>query len=165
MWRVDSFLIDRVFQPVVDALAALVSCYALAAFILTGAGLCFLAFDVHGQQWLGLALTAIWFPPPLLRAYRLCQERPRAVLPDERVSGFAPRMWFLGLQVTFGPLLIIPMLRDKDGGWFLLNEAAWLMLLIGLYLMACRRPPPSERPVRRAWFGWLNPLAAGSGVR
>lgn len=164
MWRVDSFLIDRVFQPVVDALASLVSCYALAAFILTGAGLCFLAFDVHGQQWLGLAMTAIWFPPPLLRAYRLCQERPRAVLPDERVSGFAPRMWFLGLLVAFEPSFILIVLTKRDV-WFLLNDAAWWMLVVGLYLMACRRPPPSEHPARRAWFGWLNPLATGAGVR
>jgi hypothetical protein len=164
MWRVDGFLIDRVFQPIVDALAALVSCYALAAFILTGAGLCFLAFDVHGQQWLALACTGLWLPIHIVRAHRLDQERPRAVLSNERVTGFATRMWFLGVQVAFGPSFILIVLTKRDV-WFLLDAAACWMLVIGLYLMACRRPPPSEHPARRAWFGWLNPLAAGSGVR
>lgn len=163
MRRTDSFLIDRVFQPVVDALASLVSCYALAAFFLTGAGLCFAASLIHEEHWLSLACVGIWLPIHIVRAHRLDQERPRAVLSDERVTGFVARMWFLCLQVASAPLFVL-ILRAQ-GVWFLLEGAAWWMVVAGLYLMACRRPPPSEQPARRAWFGWLNPLATSAGVR
>jgi hypothetical protein len=165
MWRVDSFLIDRVFQPVVDALASLVSCYALAAFVLTGAGLCFAVSYYHAEQWLALALAGVWVPVPIVRAHRLDQERPRAVLSNERVTGFYARIWFLFVQVVFGPSVVLLLLTKEGDVWILLNEAGWWMLLVGLYLMACRRPPPSQQPARRAWFGWLTPLATNPPLR
>jgi hypothetical protein len=151
MWQLDSFIIDRMFQPVVDALANIVSCYAMAAFILTGASLFIAAASWREGHYAILAVTGLWLPVHVLRAYRLDAEKLRSVMSTERVSYALLRVCLLASQIVFEPVTVSVFLSRKSA-WIVAEDFAWWGVIVGLYLMACRRPPPNQQ----TGFNWLT---------
>jgi hypothetical protein len=151
MRQIDNFIIDRMFQPVVDALANIMSCYAMAAFLLTGGSLFIAAAGWHNERYVYLAITGLWLPLHVLRAYRLDAEKPRSVMSTERVIYALLRVCLLAGLIVFEPATVSEFLSRKSA-WIAIEDFAWWMVVVGLYLMACRRPPPG----RQGRFNWLT---------
>lgn len=141
MRRVDDWLIDAVFQPVADRLAPAVSCYGIAAFLLTGFGLIQAAIYVLNEDWTFLAVMSTWLPFMTFKAYRLDQEKPRSVLPDTRLTGFISRIMCL---VLLTPLSLAETIAPMDMR-FRAQGLLWLLLVLAEYFIACRKNPPRER--------------------
>jgi hypothetical protein len=74
---IDDFLIDRVFQRISDALARWVSCYGIAAFLLTGAILSEFASAAVYESWLFIlpGLLGIMWVTELIKAHRMDRYR------------------------------------------------------------------------------------------
>lgn len=141
MRAIDGFLIDRVFQPLADRLARWVSCYGIAAFLLTGFMLYHVAFYVYREEMVGLCLTALWLPGLTWRAYDLDRNPPLGVLPAERITRYASRCGNL--------LLILPItvleLCASSSLFETINQVGWLILIPAECFMACRANPPAQR--------------------
>ncbi len=146
MRRIDDFLIDRVFQPVADALARWASCYGIAAFLLTGAILAMitaiaLAPDVRS---VGAVLLSVLWVVRLIEAHRLDRRASSDVLPAERIRDVYWRPAYIAFVVcdlmaeTFG----LSDLRD------LVFNQGWLLNTLAVYFMACRKQPPKQRRAR-----------------
>lgn len=143
MHKIDNFLIDEVFQPVSDRLADWISCYGLAAFMLTGFALEDLWFNIYKETFLWIAVGALWIIPLTLRAYRLDTQAARNVIPVERIQFFLSRM---------GNLIVIPCLMlggvISAHGASKLNSIAWFLVLLAEYFMACIKRPPSRKKAK-----------------
>jgi hypothetical protein len=162
--RIDSFLIDRVFQPATDLLAPLVSCYALAEFAATGGLLAhtvqraFVAITASPIELVFFLFELSWVLPIIVRARSLDRQPPSNVLPIERVSRRPLRVCLL---VTSSPFLPLFVLAPGPNG---LIAGGWWLLLLATYLLACRRMPPSQKRAREPWFGWFSAVpATGNG--
>ncbi len=81
---IDDFLIDRVFQRISDALARWVSCYGIAAFLLTGAILLVFVAAVMPHDVLAAVLGILWVFR-LIRLHRMDAVAPSDALPEERI--------------------------------------------------------------------------------
>jgi hypothetical protein len=159
--RIDSFLIDRMFQPAVDRLAPLISCYVLAEFVATGGLL------AHAGAYIVLAVTrtpfyllsllaeTAWVPLMIARAHSLDRRPPSSALPSDRVIGQLPRMLLLLITLPLLPLFLVTAPTIED-----LAEVGWWLLLFAVYLMACRRPPPHKKRARQPRLGWFSAAPA-----
>lgn len=139
MSALDDLLIERVFQRIADALARWISCYGIAAFLLTGFLLGRMVQHFMRQEWFYLALALVVWLPPLVTAYRLDLKPASSALPDARLRFQALRR----LSLVFLPLdafsIVVTPLTDLYGIWLLTTPA--------LYFLACRRNPPKPRRV------------------
>lgn len=148
MKTVDDFLIDRLFQPVVDAMVAVASCYAIAAFVLTGGGFLLLVVDVHqaiyasAWWWCTVGIVSLYLPTIIVRAYRLEQDRPRDAMPIDRVSMMWFRVGVLYCQTIFLPMDVMYWAKLP---WNALADLGWWLVIVGAYFMACRRAPPKQK--------------------
>jgi hypothetical protein len=140
MRRVDNFLIDRAFQPLADTMARWVSCYGIAAFMLTGVFLAKASDYVVNRDYFPLVLMLIYLPFVTLRAYQLDAEPERSVLPPERATMF----WFRMFSLLTNPLDVLAVAMAVNW-WDRIRFGAWLLLTPALYFMACRRNPPKPR--------------------
>ena len=138
--RLDDFLIDRVFQKIADAAARWVSCYGIAAFLLTGAGLMKVADYSVNRDWFGLAFLSLWAPGIAYRAYQLDAKASASVLPPDRVGAMGWRLW----SVATNPLDLLCLLTAQTW-WDYPRFGAWFLVTPALYFMACRRNPPKEK--------------------
>ena len=150
MERVDSFIIDRLFQPVSDSVARYVSCYGIAAFLLTGAvPLHFMAEFAKGY-WVAMFVSLTWLPVLVYRAYKLEQAPPSNLLPLERVHYVLLRVGLLTFQALFVPFDY--WMIQTGGIWVALMDFGWWIIVVALYFMACRRKPPKpKRAVQTVW--------------
>lgn len=156
--KIDDWLIDRVFQRISDGLARFASCYAIAAFLLTGAALGHWGLYIVRQEWVGLLLSSMWLPFRVADAYRLEREPQRDVLPVERVRYFFQRIIFLMLQIAISPLVLLD--ATEGNYWMLASDTFWWVIVVGFYFMACRRRPPSRNHSlswREMLWGRLSP--------
>ncbi len=143
MRRLDDFLIDRVFQPVADALARWISCYGLAAFLLTGAVLAMitaiaLSPDVRS---VGVVLLSVVWVVRLIEAHQLDQRASSDVLPAERIRDVYWRPAYLAV-VVYDLMVEIFSLSDLRD---LMFNQGWLLNTLAVYFMACRKQPPKQR--------------------
>lgn len=139
--RVDDWIIDRACQPLVDKLDQVSSCYQLSAVAMITAGSLGMALDYRQQWWFGAGLWLSVVTPAVWRAWRLDAKPPSVTLPLERIANLGTRTIFFILRLGFGVLLISS--PTVNG---LLNETAWWLFSLGLYLLACRkRPSRSQR--------------------
>ncbi len=149
--NIDDFIIDHVFQPVVDRLDGYVSCYQLAGFFFTGATLFHLVSGLALKHWVGRTIVTLWWSWLIIRSYRLDARPPSDVLPIERITGRGQRLALLMLEIYTTVLTI----SDYPSRWLLLEEATWWLMIVGLFLLACRRRPPRRQraPVGWRWLG------------
>lgn len=138
--RVDDWLIDRCFQAVSDHFARFVSCYGIAAFLMTGFVLEHAAFYLYRETYVWIAVSAMWSIPILLRAYKLDRDAPRNVMPIERVRYFFSR---ISDVFIITPMAIV-MFWDAGDSARRIDAAAWLLVLPAEYFLACRKRPPRE---------------------
>lgn len=142
MRQVDDFLIDRIFQPIADSLARWASCYAIAAFLLTGFTLAETVICVVFDQWITLVLSALWVPFLLMECYTLQRKSLCDVTPDNRIKLRTFRPLVLLLSVAGVPMAIF--LEVNDLWYWLWIHDQWL-LVIGVYFMACHMIPPRRQ--------------------
>lgn len=156
---IDDTLIDRVFQPVADRCAQHASCYALAAFLLTGCGLAALASAVVADGTLYRCLNLIIVPciaVVLVRANYLDRAPPSDVMPIERIQYVNWRTANLFIAILdLESVVGTPTLRIA------LNAAMWLLLTAAMFFMACRRLPPAARRARARWWRRQTATAVG----
>lgn len=144
--RCDSFLIDRGFQPISDRLAGWASCYAIAAFLLTGATFVEVAALLQLTLWIGLAINGPWFAFNAWRAYQMESAPISTVLPRERITGSFARPIYMAFQLASWPATVVLTI---EGEWqSIVADAGWWLFILGLYFLACRRNPPKPRAVR-----------------
>jgi hypothetical protein len=141
--RFDSYLIDRRFQPIADALAGVVSCYALAGFLAVGGVLAFVALNVCAREYVFAAIVGAawsWLP---LQAHQLDQQPLTNVAPLNRLIGFPIRCtccFFLLMEAALNCLA--PTIIG------LLALAGWVLVTTAHYFMACVRHPPKRQEAR-----------------
>lgn len=142
--RADDFLIDRVFQPIADLLAPVITCVMLG-HLFTG------LLVVFGLGWC-VTRPAYWVAPLFLiygsaRLFRLTPTR-LGMMPIERVRGFLGRLMDWLIIILIVPSEILDPTIDTT---FILAElVCWL---ISDYFYACRRNPPKPRKFRMpAWL-------------
>jgi hypothetical protein len=137
---IDDWIIDRAFQPISDRLARYMSCYGIAAFLLTGVILSNLAYAVHDYSWVTLVILPVWSLPLLIEAYHHDAAPVSNVLPIFRIKYFFWRM----IQLVLIPNNILLAITSSDV-WDSQRWAAWTIVTAVLYFMACRRNPPKPR--------------------
>lgn len=152
--KVDDFLIDRVFQRIADNLDRWVSCYGIAAFLMTGFALEQIAYRILRQSNLIEWLWYLWIPFVVADAYK--RERSAKVsdiLPPRRWFDRFMRCTLVFLTWILGAFSAIPLPTDKliDR----INLVAWAFYTVSLYFMACCRKPPRRQAVRLGiWRFW-----------
>ncbi len=144
IWRIDAFLIDRLFQPCADHLARWASCYAAAAFLTTGATAIYIAACCADTDWLALGYNLPWFCFVTWRSYSLETRARSTTLPIDRVRFFGVRVAWLLLRLP--GMAIVVTTHDLS---FAIREASWCLLVAALYFMACRPNPPKPRTAPR----------------
>lgn len=155
--NMDDFLIDRVFQPVSDRAARYVSCYGIAAFLLTGMLLILGGLKLYDRDWIGLLITSGWLPYDVCRAYRLDAAPSSDVLPICRIKDFWLRILFLVVLIALLPTFV---LNWWTGDYIKLgHEIGWSIVVPAYYFMACRKNPPTPR---RSTVSLWRPVEAGS---
>lgn len=147
MRRLDDFIIDRVFQPIADRLARYWSCYAIAAFILTGFDLEHAAFYIYKEDYVWIAVAAMWLAPMTYRAYQLESQPVRNVLPLERIQFLALRL----LNAAFTPFVLLAVFL-LPVGIRTIDDIGWAAMVVALYLMACRKNPPRQQRAKAPAF-------------
>jgi hypothetical protein len=153
--KIDDWIIDQVFQKISDALVRWMSCYAIAAFLLTGTILLRITAHMFDGYWALLFFDAIWLPFRLLDAHTMDREPVRDVLPIERIAWMPGRFFWLSLAVLGFPVFFL----QRDHAVLALESGDWL-LVMALFFMACRRRPPAQQKSRAPWFAWLRPVPA-----
>lgn len=141
MRHIDDWLIDRVFQPLADRVAGYVSCYGIAAFLFTGFMLELDARMAVRGDYLWILVTMVWPLRPTLRAYQLDAQPLSNVMPIDRVTHVAARIFSLAIIVP-GATVLFLLAKDVSDR---LHEIAWMMVLPAEYFTACRRSPPKWR--------------------
>lgn len=155
MIHVDDFLVDRIFQPIADALARWASCYAIAAFFLTGFALVDTVTNVVLGHWMILLLFVTWMPFLLIECHTLQRKGLCDTMPYNRIRFRILRpFWFLLSAVS------VPMAITAGTGesWF---GALWIhdqwLLIVGMYFMACHMiPPRRQRQTVPRWVAALE---------
>lgn len=143
MWRADSYLIDRVFQPIADALARVTSCYGLAGFLSVGGILSFVAAQVYvGNYVLAAVLGASWSWVPLC-ASRLEQRPLTNVMSTIRIVQFPCRCISVYCLIMHSLLTYLIMHIYTVLGCF-----GWVLLVLAQYFLACQRRPPLRQRAR-----------------
>lgn len=142
MMRIDDFLIDRIFQPVADALARWASCYAIAAFLLTGFALTEIVTNVVLDQWIFLVLFAIWVPFLLIECHTLQRKGLCDTMPYNRIRFRRTRPILLLMSAISMPMTIMSW-NNNHWRWLWFHDQ-WL-LVVGLYFMACYMIPPRRQ--------------------
>lgn len=151
MRRIDDWLIDSVFQPFADRLPAWMSCYGVAAFLLTGLGLEQIAYCMLRQNWIGLLLLSTWMPYTVTHVYRLDRLPARNVAPVDRIARFVLRAAYLLWLLPCIPIAVCFASDSVDQ----LSLATWLVIGPIEYLIACRKNPPKEkRSIVRGHSAW-----------
>lgn len=140
---IDDFMVDRVFQPISDALARWVSCYGIAAFLLTGA--IPLAFAAAVMRWSWYAIPpgflGVMWACRLVQMHQMDTAACSDVLPTERIRDALLRPVFLPFCVYD---LMFEILTEVPFDIWLWNQA-WLLYTLAIYFMACRKLPPKPR--------------------
>ncbi len=146
MRRLDDFLIDRVFQPIADALARWTSCYGIAAFFLTGAILAMITSIAlePSMRSVGAVLLSVVWVIRLIEAHLMDRRGYSDVLPEERIL----HVYWRPVYVAF---VVFDLIREAFG-WddfrnLILNQG-WLLNTLAVYFMACRKQPPKQRRAR-----------------
>lgn len=143
---IDDFLIDRVFQRMSDVLARWVSCYGIAAFLLTGAVLLAFASAAMWQSWVGIlpGLLGIFFVGRLVQAHQLERAAHSDVMPEVRVK---LGLWRLIYVAICGNDLIAEIfIKLSFPSWS--ENIGFLLYTLAVYFMACRKLPPKPRRAR-----------------
>lgn len=146
--RLDSFLIDKAFQPIADRLARWISCYGIAAFLLTGVTLGNAVAFAWTMRWEELLVTA-WFAYRCRDAYVLDRAPPSNALPVERIkrSGWMGRPGLVLCVAFFTTIHIVA----PAPGWSRIDIWAyrlWWIYIAAAYFMACRRDPPKPKAAK-----------------
>lgn len=144
IWRIDSFLIDRIFQPCADLLARCASCYRLAAFLATGGTFIYTGACCWDRFWLALGANVPFLIAVTLRAYQLSDRKISGALPIDRIRFVFVRTWLLALQLPVFAFILAAWEWPSGA-----RETARWLIIVSLYLMACRPNPPKPRAVRR----------------
>ena len=132
----DDFLVDRVFQPVVDRLPA--SAEVAAGFVSIGAGLCFVCGFALAREWVFVAIVVPCWGFLVLRAHRPRRERP-GTFPVERL------MWHMRLfQISIAICMSTVAALAPDRTTVLLAAGQWGIVMTD-YMLACRRNPPPPK--------------------
>lgn len=142
---VDTFLIDRVFQPISDKMARYVSCYGIAAFLLTGAIPVNFVLGWMDNSWWLTVLAAIWMPALVYRAYRLEASALAAAQPPDRVAYRDLRSLGFFAQFLTSPYDFIYLFNGNR--LMFIESVSWWLIVFALYFMACRRNPPKPQTV------------------
>jgi hypothetical protein len=144
--RLDSFLVDRIFQPLADALARWTSCYGIAAFLLTGVIFGQVAGYIWMEKWAYAISMPIWSLMKCIQAYELERRPPSDVLPIERIQGqiWAGRPGLLLIEIFAQPMILLIPPPDGKVMW-IYEQESWWVVIIACYFMACRRNPPKPR--------------------
>lgn len=141
--RIDSFLIDRVFQPISDRLARIASCYAIAAFLLTGALPLNFIIGWITEFWPSVILAVLWMPYLIYRAYKLESSSISEVQPTDRFEHIHMRMFLLVVQTLGSPWDILFLYAGNYLDF--LDTCSWWLIICAMYFMACRRNPPKPK--------------------
>ena len=130
------------FQPIADALARWVSCYGIAAFLLTGSLMERVASEFYRAAWIEFAFTLMWLPAMVFHAYKLDAEAPCDVMPEDRIVFFLLRILNAMLPVPFSMLFLIAL----DKNWIdKADGIGWIIAAAAFYFMACRKHPPAPK--------------------
>jgi len=141
---IDDFIIDRIFQPISDTLASLVSCYAIGAFLMTGGLMFSFAWDVQAQHWVNLFFDVTFGPLYLYWAHRMQNEPIRNVMPTNRIALLPVRI-FLVVLCLFGSIPAI-VINLAQGIWIeATHNFSGICMTAAFYFLACRRLPPTRR--------------------
>lgn len=144
--KIDDYLIDLVFQPISDRLARWVSCYEIAQFLLVGSSLIFVSVTIYYEAFLGGALTVPWAIFLYWRASKLQNTPINNVLPIER----AEFCMFRVCLIISEPVWLI-LFYTSTSYYLLVRELGWIIIIVALYFMACRRNPPKPKAVKATW--------------
>lgn len=139
--RMDDFLIDRVFQPISDALARWISCYGIAAFLLTGACLFQGGAFVYRREWFWLLIASAWFPLVIHKAHEMDKALPSNVMVADRLTGRWVRLLLLIGQCLFLPRDIM----SSDAPVHQVESATWWGVIAAYYFMACYKRPAKPK--------------------
>lgn len=147
MWWIDSRAINWIFQPITNAVAPVISCYALAAFLLTGSIPLLIVTWWYWGLWWAILFSMPWMPSTLVRAYRLEASPTFIMMVHERISNLPLRVGLLLIFLGACPLHIFLIIYGKFSST--LEIAGWWMMIVALYFMACQPMPPKRKLVRK----------------
>ena len=153
----DSWLLDRVFQPVSDRLDGSLSAFDVGLSLQLGAVVLELASDaaLYAVGMLGVTdgiydgfsvACGMWFYVYVARL--------RAMVAPGRLNPLRPMflvLRLLGLGFAAWSVFSSATSEADAALSYGLTAASNLAFIAGMYLVSCRRPPPGER--RRAWVG------------
>lgn len=154
VYRLDDFLIDQVFQPIVYRLARYGNTYKLAAMILATAALLYgaSALAFMGMSEYGIAalyaMCCLFYTATLRLSLRKTGERPRGEMPIERIVHVGTRV--MGLGIGFSAMLILAetLVQKHRLDANAPSNLANLLWAVHWYVIACRNfPPPPPKPV------------------
>ncbi len=148
---VDDFIIDQVCQPLVDRLDRVCSCYQLAAGVFVTASALGVAQASTRGAWFSVVIWLLLPTGLVRRAYLLDARPPSDVRPVERVSELSFRSIMLTMRLWF----LVPTAMVAT--WtMIIDETAWWLVSLGLYLLACRRRPPRREVATLPWWRALG---------
>jgi hypothetical protein len=144
----DDFLIDRVYQPVADRLAGWISCYGIAAFLLTGFAISRIVYLVHnGSEW-WYWLLSLWIFLAVADAHSQDRATPTNVVPNERIRTLS---CFNRLMLTLIAFMAVTGFLNYDV-WQWVENVGWFGAWVAFYFLACRRMPPKPKRVKAPMF-------------
>jgi hypothetical protein len=160
--RVDDFIIDRVFQPVSDALAWKTSCYNLSFYFLFVASVWQVIMIIllpivdlpysggRAVQVLAVLCSLSWSRFVLLRAAALVIIKPLNTIPYVRMEMFSMRvligiLWLFFIVHAVIILILVSVFFEWPNS---LGVITGSLQMCGVYFMACvRRLPPAKRTI------------------
>lgn len=150
---IDNYLIDRIFQPISDFFSRWISCYGIAAFILTGAVVMRIVLEVvvdgaFAKVFEAIIATAIYLECG--RAYILDSKPPSDILPAYRITHYAVRVFAIFSFPPFSLFLLFDIFFPDAVQ--LLIDGSWMSYMVAVFFLSCRKRPPRPQEYRTPAF-------------